>query len=191
MTRKRHDISQDVSGIHPQKLEKDKSKEEANQLEWFDHNSAQSTGKIQQTRTSLSPAPSMTFKGLSFQSKPSKMTAAPPITPIPTVAGFHDLLALEASTEEEPSLRDVLMAVNGWKCALTEMMDQLKCIKEEITFFKHDLQKVRERTLELEGRVSGSGDGLTPMKKEIELLKRYSQQTKWQIRRFGKSARKL
>lgn len=58
------------------------------------------------------------------------------------------------------------------------MMDQLKCIKEEITFFKHDLQKVRERTLELEGRVSGSGDGLTPMKKEIELLKRYSQQTK-------------
>lgn len=154
ITRKRGDISLDDSGIHPQKTEKDKSKEAANKLEWFAHNPAQSTGNIQLPRTWLSPAPSMTLKGLSLQNKSSKMTPTPPIPPTPTVAGLHDLSALDASKEEEPSLREMLIAVNVCKTALTEMTDQLNCITEEMAFFRHDLQKVRECTSELEGRGS-------------------------------------
>lgn len=82
-----------------------------------------------------------------------------------------DLSILKVSLAKEPSLREVLMLVNGCKYALSKMRDQLNCIKEEMSVVRHDLQKVRECTTELEGRVSGVGDAITPMKQEIELLK--------------------
>lgn len=47
------------------------------------------------------------------------------------------------------------------------MSDQLKTIREELSFVRHDLQKVRERTTTLEGRVSLVEDDLNPFKWEI------------------------
>lgn len=100
---------------------KDKSKEIANKLERFAHNPSQSTGKISQPRSSLSP--STAPKGPGSHNTFSKMASMPSS---PMVAGAPDLSLEETSMIEEPSLREVLTAVNGCKSALSEMMDQFK-----------------------------------------------------------------
>lgn len=141
-------------------MKKDKIKQVANKLELFAHNPVQNTGKAQQPRTSLSPAPFM-------QRKSSKETSIPPTS---TAVGPHDLSASETSNLK-PSLREVLMAVIGCKFTLTEMTDQLKSIKEEMAFFRPDLQNVCKRTSELKGRVSEIEEIMMPRKKEMELLK--------------------
>lgn len=110
-------MSQDASSLQPQKTLKNKSKEVAAKLERFAHNPSQNTGKTVQLKISLSP--STTLKGLSSHSKPSKMASTPST---PTAARSYDLSALEVSTVEEPFLREVLMAVNGYKFALSEII---------------------------------------------------------------------
>lgn len=62
--------------------------------------------------------------------------------------------------EEEPSLKEVLNAVNFCKVTMLEMSDHLKGIREEIHFLPHDAHKIRERTTALEGRISLIEDDL-------------------------------
>lgn len=58
----------------------------------------------------------------------------------------NSILVLEgcARAGEEPSLKDVLLAANFCKSSLYEVAEQLKGIREEIYFLRHDAQKVHE-----------------------------------------------
>lgn len=58
-------------------------------------------------------------------------------------------------------MNEVLQAVNSCKLSLCE---QWKCIKEEFSFVRHDLQNVRE------GRISSMKDDLNPIKQEIKMI---------------------
>lgn len=58
--------------------------------------------------------------------------------------------ATGAPTEGEPLLKEVLQAINSCKFSLCELSDQLKTIREELSFVRHDSQKVCERTTALE-----------------------------------------
>lgn len=69
---------------------------------------------------------------------------------------------------EEPSLREVLSALNTCKVSLFEMTDQLKSIKEDMSFLRHDLQKVDESATTLKGRDGLVEDFLTPIKLDID-----------------------
>lgn len=57
---------------------------------------------------------------------------------------------------------------NSCKSSLCELSDQLKGIKEELSFVRHDVQKGREQTTVLEGRISSVEYDLNPIKQEIK-----------------------
>lgn len=65
-----------------------------------------------------------------------------------TNAGTEVIVAMENSMQpleagvvggEEPSLKEILQAVNFCKSSLSEMIEQVKGIREEITFLRHDI----------------------------------------------------
>lgn len=70
--------------------------------------------------------------------------------------------------EGEPSLKDILLAINACKQSLGEMSGQMQDIKEEIALVRHDLKKTEERVTEIEGRISLIEDELYPMKQRVK-----------------------
>lgn len=76
---------------------------------------------------------------------------------------------LTPSTEGEPSLKDILLAINACKHSLGELGDQMKDIKEELTLVRHKLKKTAERVTEMENRIRLIEDDLHPMKREAKI----------------------
>lgn len=64
-----------------------------------------------------------------------------------------------------------MQAINFRKLSLNELSDQLKTIREELSFVRGDQQNVCERTTALEGRVSLVDDNLNTLKWEIRIVK--------------------
>lgn len=81
----------------------------------------------------------------------------------------NPLLSLEAGAVEgeEPSLREVLQAVNSCKSSLFKMTEQIGVIREEINFLRHDVQKWKAA---LERRMSSVEDDLNPLKQEKRII---------------------
>lgn len=175
MTRKTGEEAAQHDGTNSQPQRSTKGNQTAAKLEQFAHTPAtaqtptkggQPVGQ-QQTKTQL---------GFSSVRKSQGQTAAAQES---DPAGFKttetETLVLspeaEASTEGEPSLKEILQAVNNCKFSLCEVSDQLKCIKEDLSFLRHDFQKVRERTTVLEGRLSSVKDDLNPIKQEIKAMR--------------------
>lgn len=76
-------------------------------------------------------------------------------------------------SEEEPTLKDILQAVNACRSSLGELSDQLMGVKEDLLLVGHDLQKIAERTVALEGRISQLKDDLHPMKSVAKNLRNH------------------
>lgn len=71
----------------------------------------------------------------------------------------------------EPTLKDVLCAVNSCKASLSDLCDQLKGLKEELITVNQDLQRTIARTSTLEERLSQVEDDLAPIKLELKAMK--------------------
>lgn len=73
--------------------------------------------------------------------------------------------------EKEPSLKDVLQAVNACKFSLKDC-DQMKGVKEDLILVRQDLQKTAERTTVLEGGpISQIEDDMHPLKHDVKNMK--------------------
>lgn len=71
---------------------------------------------------------------------------------------------------EEPTLRDVLYAVNACKDSISSLDSQLKSIKEELLSMSQVMYRTVERTTALKERLSTVEDDLYPLKQEIKGL---------------------
>lgn len=110
----------------------------------------------------------------SHQSIPTSATGTKNITSKGTgVAGKEPEASanLTPSVEGEPSLKDILLAINSCKQSLGELGGQMKDIKEELTLVRHELKKTAERVTEAERRISQIEDDLHPMKQEVKAWK--------------------
>lgn len=67
----------------------------------------------------------------------------------------------------EPTLSDVLHAVNKCNHALSSLTVQFESFKEDITHVKRDIQKVAERTTRMETRISEMEDQFTPVQRDV------------------------
>ena len=74
--------------------------------------------------------------------------------------------------EGEPTLRDLLHAMNACKDSITGLETQLKGIKEDLCSMGDKLSKTIERTTILEERLSTVEDDLYPLRQEISGLKK-------------------
>lgn len=72
--------------------------------------------------------------------------------------------------DEEPTLRDVLFAVNACNDSIVSLDSQLKSIKEELLSMSQVLCKTVERTTALKEKLSTVEDNLYPLKQEIKGL---------------------
>lgn len=66
--------------------------------------------------------------------------------------------------EPEPTLKEVLAAVNACKGSLNDLCNQLRGLKEELRSMGQELQKVLERTTLIEERLSQVEDTVYPTK---------------------------
>lgn len=93
--------------------------------------------------------------------------SSPP--PLPT----HGALLMTGSDlgEDQPSLKEVLLAVQSCNSSLTASLNslasQVGSIQEGLSFLRHDVQKIRERTAALEGRVGEVDDDIQHLKTDL------------------------
>lgn len=74
------------------------------------------------------------------------------------------------SSEPEPTLKEVLSAVNACRGSLSDLCDQLRGLKEELCSMSQELQNTIERTSNLEERLSQLEDTLQPMRQEFRFM---------------------
>lgn len=72
--------------------------------------------------------------------------------------------------EPEPTLKEVLKAVNSCRGSLTSLSDQLRGLKEELRFMSQESQKAADRASILEERLSRAEDVLHPMQQEFKIM---------------------
>lgn len=68
--------------------------------------------------------------------------------------------------QSEPTLRDVLQAVNQCNSALSSLNIQFGALKDDITHIRHDVQKAAERATLIETRISELEDQFTPVQRD-------------------------
>lgn len=77
----------------------------------------------------------------------------------------------EEEGETQPTLKEVLAAVQHCNTSLTASLNilssQVGSIQEGLTILRHDVQKIRERTAALEGRVSEIGDDMQHLQHDL------------------------
>lgn len=83
----------------------------------------------------------------------------------------NNAIGHNAPGEAEPTLKDVLCAVNSCKASLSELCTQLTGLKDELITVSQELQSTISRTTTLEERVSQAEDDLNPLKQELKALK--------------------
>lgn len=63
----------------------------------------------------------------------------------------------------EPTLRDIMSDVTSCNLSISVLADELKEVKAEISYLRQDMQKLRDRTSALDGRVSTVEDDIVSM----------------------------
>lgn len=69
---------------------------------------------------------------------------------------------------EEPTIKDVLLAVNRSNDTLATLSVHVGKVQADISFIRHDLQNVRERLSAAEERISTVEDAIPPLSKEVK-----------------------
>lgn len=65
--------------------------------------------------------------------------------------------------KEQPTLSQILRAVNLCTASVNTVKDRLGGLTEEVSLMRQDMQKIRERTTAAESRISDLGDKLPPL----------------------------
>lgn len=68
----------------------------------------------------------------------------------------------------EPTLRDIFSAVTACTMSISTLANEIKGVKAEISFVWQDMQKLRERTAAIEGRISAVEDDIAPMQRDLQ-----------------------
>lgn len=84
----------------------------------------------------------------------------------PKDRGRKEIPASLQDAVPEPTLKDVLYAVNRCNSALSSLTLQFEAFKEDITHVRHDIQKVAERATRMETRISGVEDQIVPLQRD-------------------------
>lgn len=72
--------------------------------------------------------------------------------------------------DQEPTLKEVLCAINACRSSIGGMWEELKALSEEFGSIKQELQKTVERVKTVEERVSQVEDIVTPMRLEFKKM---------------------
>lgn len=178
MTRKRG--AQDGAGVQMQRGPKDKASQAAAKLERFAHTPNHTPKKGGQAGGVQHQGPQVGHPG----GRKSQGLAAGASATV-TESASHAVLVgedelsrelaegigvLASESEKEPSLKEILLAVN-YKSSIFDLSDQLKCFRDELLSLRHDVQEVCARTTALEGRLSQVEDYVNPMRKEVILMR--------------------
>lgn len=75
---------------------------------------------------------------------------------------------------DQPTLKDVLAAVHKCNDSLAALSTQVGSIQEGLGTLRHDVQKIRERTAALEGRVSEAADDIHHLQADLGTTSRTS-----------------
>lgn len=79
-----------------------------------------------------------------------------------------DLHTMGEEAGAEPTIRDVFSAISACNTTLTTLNLHMGGLKTDMTHVRQDLQKMNERMVAAEGRISTVEDQLTPMQKELK-----------------------
>lgn len=69
----------------------------------------------------------------------------------------------------QPSLSDILHAVHKCTASVDDLKEKFGGLKETVSLMRQDLQKIRERTTAVEGRVSEVEDQLPPLNRDVRM----------------------
>lgn len=83
----------------------------------------------------------------------------------------HEVIKDKEAAEQEPSLKDILLAINVCKTTLSDLSDQLRGIRDDLVILKKDMQEVCARTTALEERLSQVEDDVNPLRQEVKKMK--------------------
>lgn len=170
---------QEGTGASVQRGSKEKMNQVAAKLERFAHTpnqtprKASSTGGVQQharhpgRRSQVNDTGTVAGTVSAAPEAKGALEGEPALDADSVVGGEVSMLA----EEREPSLRDILMAVNNCKLSITDLAEQLKIIRNELLDVKKEVQVVGARTTALEERVSQVEDDVYPLKQEVSVLK--------------------
>lgn len=95
---------------------------------------------------------------------PSLAAAGLSVSEVPAPSPQPDCVSPAA----EPTLADVLLAVNKCNCTLATLSTHVGKVQADISFIRHDLQNVRERLSSAEERISTVEDTVHPLSAEIK-----------------------
>lgn len=87
--------------------------------------------------------------------------------------------AMEMQQGEEPTLRDVIAAISKCNSALAGLSVQVGSMQEQLSFMRHGIQKVNERTTAVEGRINYPRCGGTYSDMTNSLLSSCPSRTTW------------
>lgn len=184
MTRKKgteEGTAQDGTGASVQRSSKEKTNQVAAKLERFAHISNQTPKKASSTGGAQHQASHSGRRSQVIDIGTVAVTAsAGPVASgvlegetalcVESVVGGGEPAPVE---EKEPSLRDILLAVNNCKLSITDLSEQFKIIRDELLDVKKEVQVVGARTTALEERLSQVEDDVYPIKQEISVLKNH------------------
>lgn len=74
---------------------------------------------------------------------------------------------IEGSDDPEPTLWEILAAVTSCNHTLHSLTSEIKGVKFKITLVRQDMQKLRDCTVALEGRVSMIEDDMAPLQSDM------------------------
>ena len=78
----------------------------------------------------------------------------------------------EDEAAEQPTLAQILKAVNKCTASVQTLLQHFGGLKEEVGLIRHDFQKIRERTTAVESRVSEVEDRMAPLVRELQVTAR-------------------
>lgn len=72
-----------------------------------------------------------------------------------------------SATDPEPTLRDIFTALTTCTSSIADLTGEVKGMKVEISLVRHDMQKLREHTSALEGRLGTLEEEWEPCKEML------------------------
>lgn len=76
--------------------------------------------------------------------------------------------------DHEPTLREIFSAVTTGNIHIAELAGEVKGMKVELSLVRQDMQKLRDRTAALEGRVGSLEDEWQPLQRDVKYLQTVS-----------------
>lgn len=85
-------------------------------------------------------------------------------------ATMDDIHNVNIAGPQEPTLNEVMGAINACSSSVSEMCVELRGLKEEVSSIRQEIQKVVERISGLEERVSRTEDMVAPMQQDFKRM---------------------